>query len=63
MLILTESELRELTEKRRSDAQRRVLDAMGIMYFVRPNGTLAVLRVQVERERATRTMPEPEVQP
>lgn len=62
MLTLTPDELRELTAKRRSDAQRRVLDAMGIRYFVRPDGSLAVLRVLV-MPRAYTMAPEPEVQP
>ena len=62
MLTLTPDELRQLTAKRRSDAQRRVLDAMGIRYMVRPDGSLAVLRVLVMPSRAY-TMPEPEVQP
>lgn len=48
MLTLSPSELRELTAKRRSDAQARVLEHMGIPFTTRPNGTLAVLRVTVE---------------
>lgn len=48
MLTLSQSELRELTDKRRSDAQARVLEHMGIPFTTRPNGTLAVLRAVVE---------------
>lgn len=47
-MILTPAELAELTGKRRQDAQRRVLDRMGLRYMVRPDGTLAVLRAHVE---------------
>ena len=49
MLILTPAELYELTGRRRCDAQARALDHMGVPYSRRPDGTLAVLRVAVER--------------
>jgi len=49
MLTLTDSELRELTAKRRGDAQRRALDLMGLRYAVRPDRSLAVLRSHVEQ--------------
>jgi hypothetical protein len=64
MLTLTADELRELTGKRRSDAQRRVLEHMGIPFFERPDGTLAVLRASVEPAHGGR-MPatEPELMP
>lgn len=48
-LILTRDELRNVTGKRRRDAQRRALDAMGVRYAVRPDKTLAVLRSHVEQ--------------
>ena len=47
-MILSPDDLIELTGKRRSAAQREVLAAMGIAYRVRPDGTLAVLRVVAE---------------
>lgn len=49
MLTLTPDELRELTGLRRSDAQARALEHMGIPFSARPNGSLAVLRAVVER--------------
>lgn len=48
-MLLARHELQELTGCRRSDAQRRALDHMGIPYTVRPNGTVAVLRVVAEQ--------------
>jgi 2-methylcitrate dehydratase PrpD len=47
-LVLGAIELRELTGKVRGDAQRRVLDRMGIAYRARPDGSLAVLRACAE---------------
>jgi hypothetical protein len=63
-MLLAASELRELTGKARSDAQRRALDRMGILYRLRPDGTLAVLRVHVEMilgAGSTIQAPEPEL--
>lgn len=48
MLTLTHDELKQLTGKGRRDAQKRVLDSMGIRYLMRPDRTLAVLRSHVE---------------
>lgn len=48
-MFLSADDLRELTGKRRSDAQARALDFMRIPYSTRPNGTIAVLRVVAER--------------
>jgi hypothetical protein len=66
MLTLSPPELRELTGKRRSDAQARVLDHMGVMYSTRPDGSLAVLRVVAERAlggTGTIERSEPQLQP
>jgi hypothetical protein len=64
MLTLTPAELRELTGRRRSDAQRRELDHMGIAYRVRSDGTLAVLRADVQtRPGGTIPAAEPELMP
>lgn len=65
MLTLSPDELRELTACRRSDAQRRALEFMGIPFRVRPGGSLAVLRQHVESmPGATMRLPrEPELQP
>lgn len=48
-MFLSPAQLRELTGKRRSDAQARVLDFMRIPYSTRLNGTIAVLRAVAER--------------
>lgn len=47
-ITLTPDELRSVTGRRRKDAQRRALDAMGVRYAVRPDKSLAVLRSHVE---------------
>lgn len=49
-IALTDDELQTLTKRRRVDAQRRALDAMGIPYRVRHDKTLAVMRSHVERD-------------
>ncbi len=67
MLTLSPDEIHELTGKRRSDAQARVLMHMGIPFSTRPDGSLAVLRSVAERAlggvpgRIER--PEPQLQP
>lgn len=47
-LCLSEAEVRELTNRKRSDAQMRALNWMGVSYRTRPDGSLAVLRSAVE---------------
>lgn len=69
MLTLSADELRELTGRRRSDAQARALEHMGIPFSTRPNGSLAVLRSLAERAlggdgtMTPPTRPEPVLQP
>lgn len=46
-MILTKAELAELTGKVRLSAQARVLDALGIPYRRRPDGTIVVFRESV----------------
>lgn len=46
-MILTPEQLVELTRAKRSDAQRRELDHLGIPYRVRRDGTLVVLAADV----------------
>jgi hypothetical protein len=62
-LTLSPDELRELTGRRRADAQARVLDFMHIPYLTRPNGTLAVLRIHVEVGATMPLQTQPELQP
>lgn len=47
-MFLDDDALVELTRKRRHDAQRRVLDALGVKYKPRPDGSLAVLKAHVD---------------
>lgn len=47
-LVLAEDEIVELTGRKRSSAQRQVLDHMGLKYLVRPDGSLAVSRAYFE---------------
>jgi hypothetical protein len=61
-LTLTPDELRDLTGRKRSDAQQVQLRAMGIPFYVRADGRLAVLRVSVEG-RATIQAREPALRP
>lgn len=48
MIVLTEQELVELTNKVRPSAQARVLQALGIPSKPRPDGSLVVYRIHVE---------------
>lgn len=48
-VILTPADLASLTARTRPAAQRRVLDALGVAYAVRPDGSLIVARDPVER--------------
>lgn len=52
-ITLSDDEVQALTMRRRVDAQRRALDAMGIPYRVRHDKTLAVMRSHVERDPNT----------
>jgi hypothetical protein len=47
-MLLTDAELVELTRMQRRAAQRRVLDAIGVPYRMRPNGSIIVLRAAVD---------------
>lgn len=49
MMFLTHDELVDLTNKQRRDAQIRALRYMGIEHRIRPDGSVAVLRVHVEQ--------------
>lgn len=58
-LTLSPEELLELTGKVRPHAQARVLDALGIAFQTRPDGTLVVYRdnLPVARRAAIRRQP------
>lgn len=47
--FLDDDAMYELTRKRRHAAQRRALDALGVQYRQRPDGSLAVLHAHVQR--------------
>lgn len=71
MIVLSQQELIDLTQKTRPSAQARVLDFMGIPYRPRPGpgghiASLAVLRIHVEAVRdggKAPKKPEPQVLP
>lgn len=46
-MFLTREEITEMTGKQQYRAQAKVLNTMGIIYKVRPDGTLLVLRSHV----------------
>lgn len=48
MLVLSPQELIEVTGKKRSYAQARELDAMGVRYRRRRDGSLCVYRIHAE---------------
>lgn len=65
--MLTPAELHDLTGRIRADAQKRVLEFMGVPYRQRPDRSLAVLRSAAEAVLGARdTIPaprEPELMP
>ncbi len=54
-MILTETEIQALTQKRRHSAQARALKVMGITYRTRGDGSLVVSRSNVEQLLGTTT--------
>lgn len=48
-MFLTNEEVKELTSKSQRASQTKVLNALGITYKIRPDGSLIVLRAHVER--------------
>jgi hypothetical protein len=48
-VFLTPEEISDLTGRRRRDAQRTQLNAMGVEYRVRADGSIAIMRAHVER--------------
>jgi len=64
-MLLTAADIEELTGRKRAAAQRRALDAMGIVYLVGPDGHPRVLRSLVERMMGGEPramLPEPELE-
>lgn len=48
-MFLDEDELLDLTGYCRRPSQQKALDFMGVVYKIRPDGSLAVLRAHVEK--------------
>lgn len=46
-MLLTEDEVRDLTNRKRRDCQQKALNLMGIDHLVRPDGSIAVLRAHL----------------
>jgi len=49
-MFLTEDEIVELTKKTRHSSQCAVLNALGIVHKVRPDGSLVVARAHANKE-------------
>lgn len=49
-MFLDAEEIRSMTDRKTHSAQRKMLNALGIVYKVRADGSLLVLRSHVERE-------------
>ena len=62
-LNLTPEQLEAYTERKRPTAQARVLDAIGVPYKVRPDGSLIVLRIHVQYETEEKEPESPGVCP
>lgn len=64
-MLLSYTELVELTERKRPKSQAKQLKAMHILYVVRPDGSLAVSKAHVEDRlgvvRSSATPKEPEL--
>jgi len=48
-MFLNEKDVADLTKRKRAKAQQKQLNAMGIQYKVRADGSLVVLHAHVER--------------
>lgn len=49
MMILSQDELFELTGRRRSSSQIAVLNSLGIIHLVRPDGSVVVSKSHIEQ--------------
>lgn len=58
-LILSPDELQEITGKRQPTAVARVLDAIGVPYRRRPNGTIVVFREELIPHAPAQNRPPP----
>lgn len=46
---VSDSDLATFTGKRRPSAQRKVLRALGVVFVIRPNGTIALRTAELDR--------------
>lgn len=49
-MFLDEDDLVSLTQRKQRSAQAKVLSSMGIVFKIRPDASLAVLRAHIEAE-------------
>lgn len=61
MLTLTDSEIQQITNRQRRNAQAKMLAALGIRHKVRPDGSLLVFRAAVEKLGVERSPREPQM--
>jgi len=54
-MFLDDDELRSMTHRVQRAAQAKMLRSMGIAFKQRADGTLAVMRAHVEKERQSKT--------
>lgn len=58
-VILSRPEIVELTERERIPAQRKVLDALGISYRLRPDGSIVIFREALNTNASAQNRPPP----
>jgi len=54
-MMLTESDLRNLTGRRKKSCQIKALRFMGIEHKIRPDGSVAVLKAHIDQSFGVRT--------
>jgi len=57
--ILDDAQIEQLTQRKRRPAQRRVLDAIGVSYRVRPDGSIVIFTEQFHAAPAQNRPPSP----
>ncbi|HBP27892.1 MAG TPA: hypothetical protein DD666_00570 [Advenella kashmirensis] len=48
MILLTDEEVIELTDRKKRESQRKVLNELSIPFRIRPDGSLVILRAAME---------------
>lgn len=62
-MILTPADLKALTGKERTNAQRRVLDCLRVPYRIRPDGSVVVAARAAEIALGLNGQPQPRREP